>query len=277
MIVLSRSKKAAGRPPGAGPPVRPHSCRGWLPSIVAATVGKGRATIVFAWVSARLSRTGRAWLTPPTIARRHPPSRRRGPGSSPQEPGPAAPGHPPARGRPLLRPASVHSRAGSAGRPQPVRRSWRPDRARPRRRAMTSPALLITRDELLLDDLLRLAAAAGTTLDVAHDAGGGAARPGPRRRSCWSAPTWPRRWPPTGPPVATRCTSSVTDRRTDELFRGRPGRRGRRRRRAAGRRRLAGRAAHRRGRRRRPPGPDRRRGRRAPAAPARPPSPARWR
>jgi secretion/DNA translocation related CpaE-like protein len=35
---------------------------------------------------------------------------------------------------------------------------------------MTShPALLITRDELLLDDLLRLAAAAGTTLDVAHD------------------------------------------------------------------------------------------------------------
>ena len=34
---------------------------------------------------------------------------------------------------------------------------------------MTSPVLLITRDELLLDDLLRLAAAAGTTLDVAHD------------------------------------------------------------------------------------------------------------
>ena len=34
---------------------------------------------------------------------------------------------------------------------------------------MTCPALLITRDELLLDDLLRLAAAAGTTLDVAHD------------------------------------------------------------------------------------------------------------
>ena len=34
---------------------------------------------------------------------------------------------------------------------------------------MTSPVLLITRDDLLLDDLLRLAAAAGTTLDVAHD------------------------------------------------------------------------------------------------------------
>jgi secretion/DNA translocation related CpaE-like protein len=35
---------------------------------------------------------------------------------------------------------------------------------------MTSaPALLITRDEDLLDDLLRLAAAAGTTLDVAHE------------------------------------------------------------------------------------------------------------
>jgi secretion/DNA translocation related CpaE-like protein len=35
---------------------------------------------------------------------------------------------------------------------------------------MTSaPALLITRDEALLDDLLRLAAAAGTTLDVAHE------------------------------------------------------------------------------------------------------------
>ena len=34
---------------------------------------------------------------------------------------------------------------------------------------MTSPALLITRDDLLLEDLLRLAAAAGTTLDVAHD------------------------------------------------------------------------------------------------------------
>jgi len=31
------------------------------------------------------------------------------------------------------------------------------------------PALLVTRDEPLLDDLLRLAAAAGTTLDVAHD------------------------------------------------------------------------------------------------------------
>lgn len=35
---------------------------------------------------------------------------------------------------------------------------------------MTSaPALLITRDDALLDDLLRLAAAAGTTLDVAHE------------------------------------------------------------------------------------------------------------
>ena len=34
---------------------------------------------------------------------------------------------------------------------------------------MTSPVLVITRDDLLLDDLLRLAAAAGTTLDVAHD------------------------------------------------------------------------------------------------------------
>jgi secretion/DNA translocation related CpaE-like protein len=31
------------------------------------------------------------------------------------------------------------------------------------------PALLVTRDERLLDDLLRLAAAAGATLDVAHD------------------------------------------------------------------------------------------------------------
>jgi secretion/DNA translocation related CpaE-like protein len=31
------------------------------------------------------------------------------------------------------------------------------------------PALLVTRDELLLEDLLRLSAAAGTTLDVAHD------------------------------------------------------------------------------------------------------------
>src|SRR4051794_368055 len=37
---------------------------------------------------------------------------------------------------------------------------------------MTSgPALLITRDEPLLDDLLRLAAAAAVSLDVAHDAG----------------------------------------------------------------------------------------------------------
>jgi secretion/DNA translocation related CpaE-like protein len=34
---------------------------------------------------------------------------------------------------------------------------------------MTSPVLVITRDDLLLEDLLRLAAAAGTTLDVAHD------------------------------------------------------------------------------------------------------------
>ena len=35
---------------------------------------------------------------------------------------------------------------------------------------MTSPApLLVTRDEVLLDDVLRLAAAAGATLDVAHD------------------------------------------------------------------------------------------------------------
>ena len=33
----------------------------------------------------------------------------------------------------------------------------------------TGPALLITTDEQLLDDLLRLAAAAGTRLDVAHD------------------------------------------------------------------------------------------------------------
>ncbi len=32
-----------------------------------------------------------------------------------------------------------------------------------------APALLITRDELLLEDLLRLAAAAGVALDVAHD------------------------------------------------------------------------------------------------------------
>ena len=32
-----------------------------------------------------------------------------------------------------------------------------------------APALLVTRDELLLDDLLRLAAAAGVALDVAHD------------------------------------------------------------------------------------------------------------
>jgi secretion/DNA translocation related CpaE-like protein len=39
---------------------------------------------------------------------------------------------------------------------------------------MTSgPALLITRDDLLLDDLLRLAAAAGVSLDVAHDASSG--------------------------------------------------------------------------------------------------------
>ena len=33
------------------------------------------------------------------------------------------------------------------------------------------PVLLVTRDERLLDDVLRLAAAAGVTLDVAHDAG----------------------------------------------------------------------------------------------------------
>ena len=33
-----------------------------------------------------------------------------------------------------------------------------------------APALLVTRDDALLDDVLRLAAAAGTTLDVAHDA-----------------------------------------------------------------------------------------------------------
>lgn len=33
----------------------------------------------------------------------------------------------------------------------------------------TPPALLTTRDELLLEDMLRLSAAAGTTLDVAHD------------------------------------------------------------------------------------------------------------
>ena len=38
-------------------------------------------------------------------------------------------------------------------------------------RGMTSaPALLVTTDEVLLDDLLRLAAASGVTLDVAHDA-----------------------------------------------------------------------------------------------------------
>jgi secretion/DNA translocation related CpaE-like protein len=38
---------------------------------------------------------------------------------------------------------------------------------------ITTTALLITRDELLLDDLLRLAAAAGCRLEVAHDAPAG--------------------------------------------------------------------------------------------------------
>lgn len=37
-------------------------------------------------------------------------------------------------------------------------------------RAMTTPVLLVTRDDALLDDLLRLAAAAGVSLDVAPDA-----------------------------------------------------------------------------------------------------------
>ncbi len=36
---------------------------------------------------------------------------------------------------------------------------------------MTTAPLLVTRDDALLDDLLRLAAAAGTTLEVAHDPG----------------------------------------------------------------------------------------------------------
>ena len=55
---------------------------------------------------------------------------------------------------------------------------------------MTAP-LVITRDETLLDELLRLAAAAGVTPDVAPDGGRRRCAAGRPRRWCWSAPTSP--------------------------------------------------------------------------------------
>src|SRR6476620_10540299 len=78
---------------------------------------------------------------------------------------------PPTRGRPLpgCRSRIPSTAAGAAGLSTVARTADVPAGPTGQGRAMTSPVLLITRDELLLDDLLRLAAAAGTTLEVAHD------------------------------------------------------------------------------------------------------------
>ena len=79
---------------------------------------------------------------------------------------------------------------------------------------MTSPALLITRDELLLDDLLRLAAAAGTTLDVAHDARAALRAWAAALASCCVGADLAEALAAQRPAAARRrCTSSVTGRR----------------------------------------------------------------
>src|SRR3954470_14467128 len=65
-------------------------------------------------------------------------------------------------------PRIVHSSAPHAVPPQPIARQARAVGARRQRGAMTAP-LIVTADESLLDELLRLAAAAGSTPEVAHD------------------------------------------------------------------------------------------------------------
>ena len=154
-------------------------------------------------------------------AQRLPPAAGRWSGSIP-EAGPRGPWPSPRPGTaPLSRPGF---------RPQPRRRPPRrpqPDawRSRPGpgpydgRGHDVRPALLITRDELLLDDLLRLAAAAGVSLDVAHDTTSGAARlVGGRRRAGRRRPGRPG-GRAAAAPARRRCTSSATARSRDAVFR----------------------------------------------------------
>ena len=143
---------------------------------------------------------------------------------------------------------------------------------------MSAP-LVITRDETLLDELLRLAAAAGVTPDVAPDGVGGLAG--------WSAAplvlvgadvaSRARRAPAATPRGRPRRLVRRVRRRRDG---GRPRARRRERRRPAQLGRVGGRAAHRPRRRAAPPGLDgrRRRGRgRRRERPRSPPPSARWR
>ena len=254
MIVLSRSKNAAGRPHGFDP-ARVRSGGGRRPGEAvrspaygSATSGKGRATIEEH--SRSRSRIFRhlTWRLSSQTSDGIPPSRRRGPRSSPQEPGPCGPwssprpGAAPFRGAPAVpvhsrrRRAAVHSRYDARGRPAAAGSTGR---------GMTSaPALLVTRDELLLDDLLRLAAAAG--IDARRRArhhqraarlgrgvrGAARRRPG-RPVLAAAAPAAARR----------RCTSSATGRARTALFRSALAGRRRRRGRAARRASVARRAA----------------------------------
>ena len=67
----------------------------------------------------------------------------------------------------------------------------------------------MTRDDALLDELLRLAAAAGTTPDVAPRRLRPPCAPGRRARWCCSAPTSPPRSPASAPSGGPGCTSSA--------------------------------------------------------------------
>src|SRR4051794_18412146 len=71
-------------------------------------------------------------------------------------------------GRTVTGPGIVHSRPQRSVPPQPCSSGPR-DVGRRRHRGGMTPPLIVTADESLLDELLRLAAAAGTTPDVAHD------------------------------------------------------------------------------------------------------------
>ena len=87
---------------------------------------------------------------------------------------------------------------------------------------MTAP-LFVTRDDDLLDELLRLAAAAGVTPRWPTTARPPCAAGGRARWSC-SAPTWPTRWPALAPPAATGCRGRL-GRRARRPVPDRPGRR----------------------------------------------------
>ncbi len=86
----------------------------------------------------------------------------------------AVPGHPPDQGPPHVRAGSRPQGAAAAPRPQGGRGGGAARRGHGIvARMAPATALLITRDDLLLDELLRLAAAAGCALEVAHDPASG--------------------------------------------------------------------------------------------------------